>query len=109
MSKQALRNLIVIVATGVLWGLWNTCSVTKEVHLGLTPRDICLTQLHQIQSAKEFWASKNNMPTNAMPMEQDLLPYLSEEVMPRCPGGGKYSINAVAIPASCSITNHVLQ
>lgn len=66
-------------------------------------RDQCLNNLRLIDAAKQAWALENNKSADAVPTEGDLLPYFQNQTFPVCPSGGIYSINAVAVPPSCSI------
>jgi len=43
-----------------------------------------------------------------LPTAQYLAPYLKDGVMPVCPDGGTYSINAAGEPPTCSVPGHVL-
>jgi len=68
----------------------------------------CTGNLHQIDVAKARWAlDKNKGPTD-VPTAQDLAPFLKDGVMPVCPDGGTYTINAAGESPTCSIPGHVL-
>jgi predicted nucleic acid-binding Zn-ribbon protein len=71
-------------------------------------RNACINNLRQIDAAKQQWALVNNKTDDAVPVAQDLLPYLRGQVFPVCPGGGTYTINAVGVPPTCSVPGHVL-
>jgi len=71
-------------------------------------RNACISNLRQIDAAKQQWALVNNKTDEAVPVAQDLLPYLKGNVFPVCPGGGTYTINAVGLPPTCSASGHVL-
>ncbi|MFZ0829118.1 MAG: hypothetical protein WAO02_17020 [Verrucomicrobiia bacterium] len=68
----------------------------------------CISNLRQIDAAKQEWALENNKTTGAVPAAQDLLPYFPDNLFPICPAGGTYAINAVGMPPTCSIPGHVL-
>jgi len=68
----------------------------------------CIANLHAIDAAKQTWALENKKLPSSVPSPQDLTPYLPGNTMPTCPDGGTYSINAVSIPPTCSVTGHVL-
>ena len=68
----------------------------------------CINNLRQIDAAKQQWALENDKPANAIPTAQDLLSYLQGGIFPVCPSGGTYTINAVAVPPTCSVPSHVL-
>jgi septal ring factor EnvC (AmiA/AmiB activator) len=70
--------------------------------------NVCINNLRQIDAAKQQWALENDKTADAIPPAQDLLPYLSNMVFPVCPSGGTYTINAVGVPPTCSVSGHVL-
>lgn len=65
----------------------------------------CVSNLKQIESAKEQWAMDNRKTGTDTPTEDDLWggtdPYIKQE--PICPSGGTYTINAVEDDPTCSI------
>ena len=61
-----------------------------------------------IDDAKQQWAADLDKPDSAVPSEKDLAPYLKGGVLPVCPGGGIYLINAVDELPTCSVAGHVL-
>jgi septal ring factor EnvC (AmiA/AmiB activator) len=71
-------------------------------------RNACINNLRQIDAAKNEWALENNKAVGAVPTEQELVQYLKNYVLPTCPSGGTYTINAVGTPPTCSIPGHVL-
>jgi regulator of replication initiation timing len=73
-----------------------------------TQRNICISNLRQIDAAKQQWALENSKPDDAIPTALELLPYLKDAMFPVCPSGGAYTINTVAVPPTCSIPGHVL-
>jgi chromosome segregation ATPase len=68
----------------------------------------CINNLRQIDAAKQGWALEYNRPANAVPTVQDLLPYFADGLAPVCPSGGIYTLNAVGLPPTCSVSGHVL-
>jgi hypothetical protein len=71
-------------------------------------RNACINILRQIDAAKQQWALEKNKPASAVPTAQDLLPYFKDGVIPACPSGGTYTINAVGYLPSCSVPGHEL-
>ncbi|MCL6629477.1 MAG: prepilin-type N-terminal cleavage/methylation domain-containing protein [Armatimonadetes bacterium] len=65
----------------------------------------CVSNLKQIESAKEQWAMDNRKTGTDTPTADDLWggtdPYIKQE--PICPSGGTYTINAVQDDPTCSI------
>lgn len=73
-----------------------------------TQKNTCINNLRMLEAAKQQWALENGKPANAVPSPQDIEPYLPGNKMPVCPSGGRYSLNAVNQPPTCSIPGHVL-
>ena len=71
-------------------------------------RNQCISNLRQIDAAKQQWALEFSKTTDAIPTEQDITPYLKGNVMPTCPSGGTYVIGAMGNSPTCSIPGHVL-
>lgn len=70
----------------------------------------CINNLRKIDGAKQQWALEHQKSPDAVPTPQDLLPYLGTDgIFPQCPGGGRYTLNAVDKAPTCSIPGHVLQ
>jgi hypothetical protein len=72
-----------------------TAAANATNNAAIIAQKSCLSNLRQIDDAKQAWASDNNEPDTAVPREADLLPYLKTDQFPSCPSGGSYSINAV--------------
>jgi DNA repair exonuclease SbcCD ATPase subunit len=75
-----------------------------------TQRDIlvCVTNLRQLDGAKQQWALEHGKTADAMPTAQDIVPYLKDNTLPACPAGGTYTLNAVNQAPTCSVPVHVL-
>ena len=73
-----------------------------------TQRATCIGNLRLIYVAKQAWALERNKTDTDTPTEQDLLPYIKGGVFPVCPSGGTYTIGAVGVLPTCSISGHVL-
>ena len=70
---------------------------------------ICIKNLRQIQAAKQQWAVDHQKAVDAVPLPQDISPYFPNSQIPQCPGGGRYTLNAVGTAPTCSIPGHVYQ
>lgn len=68
----------------------------------------CHNQLRQLDSAKQQWALEQQKPAAAIPTDKELAPYLAGQVVPVCPGGGKYTLGNLATLPTCSVAGHVL-
>ncbi len=70
----------------------------------------CINNLRLIDGAKQQWALEKNKTADDIPQPQDLLPYLGRNAQfPQCPGGGRYTLNAVSKAPTCSMPGHALQ
>jgi hypothetical protein len=68
----------------------------------------CINSLRQIDGAKHQWALENRKTDTAIPTPQDIAVYIRGEIIPTCPAGGIYTINAVSADPTCSIPGHAL-
>ena len=68
----------------------------------------CTNNLRIIEGAKDQWALENKKTTGAAMSAEDLQPYLRNGVLPSCPQGGVYTLNAAGAMATCSIPGHVV-
>jgi len=71
-------------------------------------RNACINNLRQLDAAKQQWALEKNKTAVAVPTAQDLAAYFKEGVLPVCPSGGSYSLNAVGELPACSVAGHAL-
>jgi len=70
----------------------------------------CISNLRQIESAKQQWALENQKAANATPSAPDLDKYLKHGFAGlKCPKGGDYRINPVGESPTCTIEGHVLK
>jgi hypothetical protein len=67
----------------------------------------CVNNLRQIDGAKQQWALENRKTETAVPLANDLAPYLKDGI-PACPQGGGYILNAVGLVPTCTIPGHML-
>lgn len=68
----------------------------------------CINNLRQIDGARQQWALEHRKTAEAIPTAQDIVPYLKDGVIPACPAGGKYTLNAVNTAPTCSVAGHAL-
>jgi len=68
----------------------------------------CISNLRQIDLAKQAWALEQKKAATDTPTISDLLPHLSAGKFPTCPAGGAYTINSVSSAPECSTPKHVL-
>jgi len=71
--------------------------------------NMCISNLRQIDGAKQQWALENKKQTTDTPTAQELDTYLHRSFTTlKCPAGGVYTINAVGEKPTCSISQHDL-
>lgn len=70
----------------------------------------CINNLRQIDGAKQQWALEQKKPPEAVPTQNDLLPYLrtANGNFPTCPASGIYILGPVSAPPVCSVPGHTL-
>jgi hypothetical protein len=66
----------------------------------------CINNLRQLDGAKCQWALEKRKGTNDIPSMTDIAQYVRGGV-PKCPGGGVYTLGPVAESPRCSIKGHV--
>ena len=71
-------------------------------------RNACINNLRQIDGAKNEWALEKRKQNGTAVTEADITPYIKGGVLPKCPGGGKYTIGKVGELPTCSIAGHAL-
>lgn len=69
----------------------------------------CVNNLRQIQAAKQQWAVDQHKTPDSVPTPQDLVAYFPNGMLPQCPGGGSYTLNAVNAMPTCSLPGHALR
>lgn len=69
----------------------------------------CINNLRVLDRAKQQWALENHKSPDAVPTPQDLVSFFPNNLLPVCPGGGRYTLNAVSNAPTCSLPGHVLQ
>jgi prepilin-type N-terminal cleavage/methylation domain-containing protein len=63
-------------------------------------RNVCISNLKQIDSAVEQWSIDSNIPAGTYPsasQEDSIYVYINTG-MPKCPSGGEYTIYKVGVP-----------
>lgn len=91
--------MIVVLIIGILMAI----AVPNFVQArSSSRRSTCVASLKQIDSAKEQCAMDNKMNSGDAVTAAQLSPtYI--RVMPTCPGGGTYTLNAIGTSPACSL------
>ena len=67
----------------------------------------CMSNLREIEEAKEQWAMENHEPATATPVQGDLFPAFVHN-WPTCPMAGTYTIGDMNTRPTCTIAGHLL-
>ena len=98
--------MIVVLIIGILLAI----AVPNFIKsLETSRKQTCISNLKQMDSAKEQWAMENNKTTGDAAAWADLTPsYIKAQ--PSCPSGGAYTVAVVGTNPSCSqaALGHVL-
>ena len=91
-------------------GLLAAIAVPNFVRARTTAQmNACISNLRQIDEAKQSWDAEHKKEVTDKPTVQDLDAYLKRHFSAlKCPAGGTYMINAVGEKPTCSIPNHQL-
>ena len=90
--------VVVIVVVLVAMAIPNFVKPSWTAH-----KNSCLSNLKQIDSAKQQWAKETKQDATAVPADSDIYGasrYI--RALPFCPLGGNYSLNAVSAKPTCS-------
>jgi hypothetical protein len=74
----------------------------------LSFRHACISNLLQIDGAKEQWAADNKAGLGTAVIEAQIAEYIKGGRLPQCPKGGKYIIGKVGELPRCSISDHAI-
>jgi prepilin-type N-terminal cleavage/methylation domain-containing protein len=106
-NKNSAFTLVEIMIVVAIIGLLAAIAIPNFVRARTTAqKNACISNLKQIQSAKEQWALENKKTQSSTPISTDL--YSSTNYIkaaPLCPGGGTYAINSMANNPTCTRTN----
>ena len=68
----------------------------------------CINNLRVLEAAKQQWAMQNFKPPGSLPTMADITPFLPNNAVPACPGGGVYTLNAIGRMPTCNLPGHIL-
>ena len=101
-----LEIMIVILIIGILMAI----AVPQLMHAReRSQTNSCISNLKEIETAKEQWAMENGQPPTATPVQANLTPsYI--KLWPSCPMSGTYTIGSMETRPDCSeaINGHLL-
>ncbi len=93
-----LEIMIVVLIIGILMAI----AVPQLVHArSRSQTNSCISNLRQIETAKEQWAMENGQPPTAIPVQANLTPSYMK-YWPSCPMNGSYTIGPMDARPDCS-------
>lgn len=102
MRRKAGFTLVEIMIVVAIIGLLAAIAIPSFIRARQTTQtNTCINNLRLIDAAKQQWALETGQTSDAVPTEDDIVPYLKNNVMPQCPLGGDYIINAVNVDPAC--------
>ena len=107
-SRKAGFTLVEIMIVVAIIGLLAAIAIPNFVKARTTAQTTaCITNLRQIDGAKEQWALEQKKATDDPCTPANVAPYIKSG-MPTCPAGGAYTVNAVGANPTCDKSGHTL-
>ena len=97
--------MIVVLIIGILMAIAVPQFVNARTQSQLST---CMSNLREIETAKETWAMQTKQAATATPATADLVPTFMKTT-PTCPSGGSYTIGTLSVRPTCSTTGHALR
>ena len=101
MTKKSMNALVALVFAALFAGVILPAFLPGRTRPRTSATNICVSNLRQIDGAKEQWALENHKSTNDVPTMEDLQPWLGRPLV--CPRGGTYIPGRIDEPPRCSI------
>jgi hypothetical protein len=122
-SSGLLEKLIVVILIMVVAALFVESAIPPFLDRNrISPANVCINNLRQIDVAKNQWGIEHNAKTNDVVTVSAIKPYLERLVdprgkpyikldakgdLPKCPSGGTYTIGEIGEPPTCSLGTSV--
>jgi prepilin-type N-terminal cleavage/methylation domain-containing protein len=107
-NRKSGFTLVEIMIVVAIIGLLAAIAIPNFVKARTTAqKNACINNLRQIDGAKEQWALENKKSAGSATTDSEVDGYIKGG-SPKCPGGGKYTYNAVDTVPSCDQAGHAL-
>jgi prepilin-type N-terminal cleavage/methylation domain-containing protein len=102
-------TLIEIMLVVAVIGLLAAIAVPAFAKARITSqKQVCISNLRQIDSAKEQWAMMRNKSNGSPVAVDEVNSFIKGTTAPDCPAAGVYDYQAVGTDPDCTKTGHVL-
>jgi hypothetical protein len=100
--KKGMRILLSVCLWGALLAVLLVAVPGQMKPRRTECKNACINNLRQIDGAKEQYALEHKISPGTIVTAAQVADYLKGNVVPPCPGEGKYSIGAIGEPPTCN-------
>jgi len=102
-----IEIMIVVAIIGLILGVALPAFMKSRTQ---ARKQVCISNLSQIESAKQRWGLENNKKDGDVAADGDLFGEGSFiKIKPSCPGEGTYDLKSIGTSATCTQEGHVLE
>jgi prepilin-type N-terminal cleavage/methylation domain-containing protein len=102
-SKRGFTLVEILIAVGIMGLIAGMAVPSFFKARANAQRTCCIHNLRQLEAAKQNWAMEKGKRDGVKPKVKDITPYLQDQRMPVCPGGGNYLLQRLGRDPYCSL------